>query len=431
MQKHGMKKLPFCAVDGFMNPSNVDKGVLLIIDGLGDLPVPELAGKTPLEAAYTPVLDQLAGSGRYGLVDPIIPGEIPNTHSGTGMLMGLLSDQAERLSRGPVEAAGAGRVLEPGDVAVRANFASLEPLQDGFRVLDRRAGRISSGTNELAALLNDMDLGDSIRGGFLSTDQHRGALILTGPGLDASVSDTDPGNKFMPARLKNCEALAPAAELTASKINRFISEAHQRLVDHPINITRVRNGLQPANGILTRGAGTLFELDNTLHKLGLGVAVITGCNTVRGLGRIFGFTAIVDSRFTATVNTDLHAKIATVVSSLRDHDMVFVHVKAPDICSHDLQPLAKCDFLQRLDASLQPLLETGAVIAVAADHTTNSNTGFHTADPVPALICKPNADYSGAPVKFGEGLCRQGNMDRQLSGEFLSQVLETMGYSLV
>ena len=99
MQKRGMKKLPFCVVDGLMNPSNVDKGVLLIIDGLGDLPVPELDGKTPLEAAHTPVLDRLAGSGWYGLVDPIIPGETPNTHSGTGMLMGLLRNQADRLSR--------------------------------------------------------------------------------------------------------------------------------------------------------------------------------------------------------------------------------------------------------------------------------------------------------------------------------------------
>jgi 2,3-bisphosphoglycerate-independent phosphoglycerate mutase len=175
----------------------------------------------------------------------------------------------------------------------------------------------------------------------------------------------------------------------------------------------------------------MFELDNTLHKLGLGVAVVTGCNTVRGLGRIFGFNAIVDSRFTATLNTDLRAKIAAVVSALHDHDMVFIHVKAPDICSHDLQPLAKRDFLQRLDASLQPLLETGAVIAVAADHTTNSNTGFHTADPVPALISKPKPGAAGAPVKFGESQCRQGNMDRQLSGEFLSKALQTMGYSLV
>ena len=128
------------------------KCALLIIDGLGDLPVPELDGKTPLEAAYTPVLDRLASGGLYGLVDPIIPGEIPNTHSGAGMLLGLLPEQAGRLKRGPVEASGAGRVLKAGEIAIRANFATLETRDEALWVTDRRAGRITAGTDELAAV---------------------------------------------------------------------------------------------------------------------------------------------------------------------------------------------------------------------------------------------------------------------------------------
>ena len=82
-----------------------NKCVFLIIDGLGDLPVPVLDGKTPLEAACTPVLDRLAGAGRYGLVDPTAPGAAPHTHSGCGTLMGLVPEQSEQLKRGPVEAA--------------------------------------------------------------------------------------------------------------------------------------------------------------------------------------------------------------------------------------------------------------------------------------------------------------------------------------
>jgi 2,3-bisphosphoglycerate-independent phosphoglycerate mutase len=108
--------------------------------------------------------------------------------------------------------------------------------------------------------------------------------------------------------------------------------------------------------------------------------------------------------------------------------MVFMHVKAPDICSHDRQPLAKRDFLQRLDKALEPLLDTGAIIAVAADHSTDSNTGFHTADPVPVLISQPGSGQVGAAVNFGEAACAQGNMDRQLSHDFLLEVLRTMGY---
>jgi 2,3-bisphosphoglycerate-independent phosphoglycerate mutase len=405
-----------------------DKCILIIIDGMGDLPVPELAGKTPLEAAHTPVLDRLAGSGRYGQVNPIIPGEIPNTHSGTGMLMGLLPEQAERLSRGPVESAGRGWTLSKGDIAVRANFATAEHIGKELKVTDRRAGRISNDTKALAACLSDIDLGDGIRGSLLPTDQHRGVLILIGPGLDASVSDTDPGSSILPAAAPACRPLKPGAALTASKINAFVREAHRRLADHPVNLARVRDGRLPANFILTRGAGSQFELDNVLIKRGIRVAAVAGCNTVRGLSRIFGFDVIVDSRFTATFETDVQAKIETAISALRDHDMVFVHFKAPDICSHDLKPLAKRDFLQRIDAAMQPLLEAGVVIAIGADHTTDSNTGFHTAEPVPALICPAYPGQCAETVKFGESLCRQGNMDRQLSCEFLLRVLDTMGY---
>ena len=409
------------------------KCALLIIDGLGDLPNPELDGKTPLEAAHTPVFDRLAMTGRYGLVDPIFPGEIPNTHSGTGMLMGLLPEQADGLHRGPVEASGAGRVLSTGDVAMRANFASVEDQNGKLLVTDRRAGRITSATDELAAVLTDVDLGDGISASLVPTDQHRGVLVLSGPGLDAAISNTDPGDGKMPATLQTCLPLSANAEFTAAKVNRFIAEAHRRLVDHPINIARVAKGKPPASGIITRGAGAHIELDNVLRPLGIKAAMVTGCNTVRGVSRIFGFDAIVDPCFTASMDTDLHAKVAAVDSALQDHDMVFLHVKAPDICSHDRQPLAKRDFLQRLDAALAPLLDTGIVIAIAADHTTNSNTGFHTADPVPALIWQPGSGQSDArqtdvPVKFGEAACRQGNMERQLSNDFLMRVLRTMGY---
>jgi len=404
------------------------KCALIIIDGLGDLPVPELGEKTPLEAAHTPLFDRLAQGGLYGLVDPIIPGEIPNTHSGTGMLMGMLPGQADRLSRGPVEASGAGTVLAAGDIAMRANFASIKNQDGTFLITDRRAGRITAGTDELAAVLTEIDLGDGICAKLVPTDQHRAVLVLSGPGLHAAISNTDPGDSKMPAIVKTCLPLSPEAELTASKVNRFIVKAHRRLVDHPINIARQAKGKPAANGIITRGAGAQFELDNVLQSLSIEAAVVSGCNTVLGLGRIFGFDAIVDSRFTATVSTDLHAKVAAVVSALDDHDMVFLHVKAPDICSHDRQPLAKRDFLQRLDTALEPLLESDSIIAIAADHTTNSNSGFHTADPVPALIWHPDGDHSGAPVTFGESACRHGNMDRQLSTEFLLRVLRIMGY---
>ena len=410
------------------------KAVVLIIDGLGDLPVAALGGQTPLEAARTPNLDRLAAAGEYGLVDPLLPGEVPNTDSGVGLLLGLVPEQAARLQRGPVEAAGADRPLREGEVAVRANFATLQEAPDGLQVMDRRAGRITSGTRELAAAVNGLDLGGGLRAEFRSTDQHRGVLILSGPGLDPAVSDTDPGDSAGPGYLRRCEALRPAAARTAAGINEFVLHAHRTLLGHAVNLRREAAGQPPANGIITRGAGAWFRPDNELLELGLRVAVVTGCNTVLGLARLFDFDTLVEPGFTASVDTDLGGKVAAALRALATHDIVYVHVKGPDLCAHDRLPLAKRDFLERLDLALAPLLAAGIIVAMTSDHTTDSNLGWHTGDPVPSLIFAPSRQPSALAASpptapsFGESLCRQGNLPRQRSHQFLRRVLAAMGY---
>lgn len=410
------------------------KAVVLIIDGLGDLPVAALGGLTPLEAARTANLDRLAAAGECGLVDPILPGEVPNTDSGVGLLLGMAPAQVTRLQRGPVEAAGAGRPLREGEIAVRANFATLQETPDGLRVQDRRAGRITAGARELATAVNGLHLGAGLRAEFRSTDQHRGVLILSGPGLDPAVSDTDPGDSASPGYLRRCAALRPAAAGTAAGINEFLQQAHRILPGHAVNRRREAAGQPPANGILTRGAGAWFRPENVLLELGLSVAVVTGCNTVLGLARLFDFDTLVEPGFTASVDTDLGGKVAAALRALATHDIVYVHVKGPDLCGHDRLPLAKRDFLERLDLALAPLLAAGSIVALTSDHTTDSNLGWHTADPVPSLIFDParrtTAAVTGASAapSFGETTCRQGSLPRQRSHQFLRRVLAGMGY---
>lgn len=405
-----------------------NKCVFLILDGLGDLPVAELGGRTPLEAANTPVLNRLAASGWYGLADPIGPGTIPNTHSGCGVLFGVLPADLARLKRGPLEASGAGRILQPGEIAVRANFATLEKRKGQLHVIDRRAGRISERTEELATVLKSVDLGDGIKAELQPTDQHRCVLVLSGPGLDPGVSDTDPGDQGMPGTVQVCRPLVPAAELTAEKINRFVEIAHQRLADQPVNLSRISAGQPAATGVLTRGAGEGFNLDNVLRNRGLDAAVVAGCNTVLGLARTLGFKALTDPRFTAASNTDLRAKMNAALSALEFHDLVYVHVKAPDLFAHDHQPGNKRDFLELCDEAVQALEKAGVIVALAADHSTDSNSGAHTADPVPVLLHDPDAGYAGHPpgINFGERACSNGNMPRQSSHELLLKLLDRM-----
>jgi 2,3-bisphosphoglycerate-independent phosphoglycerate mutase len=407
------------------------KGALLIIDGLGDLPSPSLGRRTPLEAADTPVLNRLASAGACGLLDPIGQGILPSTHSGAGMLLGLPPDQVDRLSRGPVEACGRGLDLRPGDIAMRVNFATLEESPDGCLVLDRRAGRIRHGADELAAALADIDLGDGVSMVLKATEQHRAVLVLSGPGLDARITDTDPGDCALPARLPQCRALDPAAGQTAGLVNRLSELARERLASHPVNRAREAAGRPPANGIIMRGAGQVMPLDSIVIQRGFSASLIAGCNTVKGLGRLLGFRVVDDQRFTADLDTDLDAKVSATLLELERADLAVMHIKAPDICAHDRKPRAKRDFLARIDLSLAPLARAGVAIAVAADHTTDSNTGKHTPDPVPSLIFDPRTagGSGGDGLKFGEAACRQGTLPRYCSHEFLQVFLEHLADS--
>ena len=399
--------------------------VVLILDGLGDCPVPSLAGLTPLEAARTPRLDKLAAAGRYGLVDPVEEGRVPNTHTGVGVLFGLRASQRRLLHRGPVEAAGAGLELGPGDIAFRANLATLESRDGELFVVDRRAGRVTGDAPPFAEALAEVDLGDGVVARFRSTDQHRGALVLSGPGLSGALGNTDPGDGDMPSPVVSCRPKVAAAMRTASLVDRYIRLAHEILRDHPLNRRRLRDGKLPVSGVLTRGAGASFELDGMLRARGVSAALVVGCNTVAGLGRVFDLHILREAGFTADQHTDVAGKLRAARRALESWPLVYVHIKAPDLFSHDFQPEAKRDFLESVDHALGELDGCGAAIAVSADHTTDSNSGAHTADPVPALFCPPGADRPPTTgFTFGETACRESGVPRRDGHAFLEEILD-------
>lgn len=397
--------------------------VVLILDGLGDRPVPELGGQTPLEAAFTPNLDKMAAAGKYGLVDPVAPGVVPNTHSGVGLMLGLNPGQLSELKRGPIEAAGAGVELRPGDVAFRANLATLEDREGQLYVADRRAGRVTGMSAEFAAELAELDLGDGITALFRPTDQHRGVLVLRGPGLDAAVTDTDPGDGAAPGPVHECRALEAGAVFTAEKLSLFLALAYERLSAHPLNAERRQQGKPPVTGVITRGAGAWFKPDSVLERQGVRAAMVAGCNTVLGLARNFGMEAIRQAGFTADTDTDAPGKLGAALEALERYPLVYVHIKATDLYSHDFKPCGKRDFIEGVDRALASFEGCGAVFALTADHTTDSNTGAHTADPVPTLFYDPAAARPGGEsIKFGETACREGGLPRRTGHQFLLDI---------
>jgi 2,3-bisphosphoglycerate-independent phosphoglycerate mutase len=163
------------------------KCLLVVCDGMADRPIKELGGKTPLEKANTPNLDSIAKNGVSGIVDTIAPGIRPGSDTAHLAILGY-DPLKNYTGRGPFEAAGVGIEVQPGDIALRCNFATVD---ENEVVLDRRAGRIGEGTEELAQAINDLKIpGVEIK--FKESTKHRGALVLRGEGLSHQVSDSDP-----------------------------------------------------------------------------------------------------------------------------------------------------------------------------------------------------------------------------------------------
>jgi 2,3-bisphosphoglycerate-independent phosphoglycerate mutase len=388
----------------------------LFIDGIADRPVRALGDRTPLEAASTPTLDRLAREGACGLADVLEREGVPDTAGGA---LALFGHPPAALERGPVEALGVGIALEPADVALRANFATLD--EEG-RVVDRRAGRIREGARELAAALDGMTVEDgdgrAIEVLVRAATEHRLAIVLRGEGLSSSIQGSDPGESShlaLPLQPRSRDLSDLAAGRTADALRSFESAAREVLRDHPINQERRRRGLPAANAVLTRGAGRL-------HRVGvveaggrpLQVTCISGDYTVLGVASAVGARVVSENGITANLDTDLELKFRLAGSELRERDLVVVHLKGADIAAHDRRPDLKMEFLERIDQQLAVFLgerSSGLRVAVAADHATLSELGHHGAGPVPVLIWGEGIE-SDSVRSFDESAAAGGRLQR-------------------
>ena len=261
------------------------KILLVIFDGLGDRPLTELGHKTPLESTPKPNLDWFAANGVNGLVDPIAPGVVAGSDTSHLALFGY-DPREVYTGRGPFEAAGVGIDQQPGDIAFRGNFASVD---DDLQITDRRAGRIREGTEELAKTLDGLRLG-RIRATVRAGTEHRVALVLRGRGLSPKVSDTDPHE--VGAKVLDSEPLEAAAKPTAKAVNAFTKQAYKLLKGHPVNRARVAKGEPPANIVVLRGAGIYPSLVPITERMHLTAAGIAGVALIRGMFRTIGIDPI-------------------------------------------------------------------------------------------------------------------------------------------
>jgi 2,3-bisphosphoglycerate-independent phosphoglycerate mutase len=344
------------------------KLALLVMDGLGDLALPDKGGLTPLEAASTPNLDKLAKASAQGRMIPVAPGITPGSGPGHLGLFGY--DPLEfQVGRGVIEALGLGLELKAGDVAARANFCTLGA---GGIVTDRRAGRIpTEKCEELCALLASKikKLGDTeviIKAG----KEHRFVVIFRGKGLEGPVTDSDPNREGLPIpTVKPVDAKSAKQKKTAKLIADFYKAALPLL-----------KGKQPANGFLMRGIAHQPDIPLFEDRYKLKPAALAVYPMYKGLAQLVGMKKIEGP---ATIAEQFERYLA----EYEEYDFFFIHYKYTDKYGEDGNFEAKKKAIEEFDAALPILLKKKPdVLAITGDHSTPCPMKSHSWHPQPVLL---------------------------------------------
>ena len=357
------------------------KYALIIPDGAADLPLEQLKGRTPLEAARTPNMDWIAQNGKCGRVRTVPPG-MP-AGSDVAILSVIGYDPKQHYpGRAPLEAAAQGIQLGPDEWVFRCNFVTLV---DGV-MEDHSAGHIS--TEEASALIDELNrqFGDpagSVR--FHRGVSYRHLLTIKG----AFNVKTTPPHDILSRPAGPSLPSGAGADFLRSLMER----SGKLLADHEINKVRRDLGENPATDIWLWGQGQMPQLDSFRARYGVRGAAITAVDLVRGIAKLIGWQVIDVLGATGYVDTNYAGKGAAAVKALDDVDLVCVHVEAPDEAGHSADIKAKLHAIEQIDQHVVgPLLErlkaekAGWRILVLPDHPTPVSLRTHTAEPVPFAI---------------------------------------------
>ena len=387
-----------------LSVSTDSKIVLLVLDGLGGLPV-EAGGPTELEAANTPNLDRLAASSDLGLSRPVAAGVSPGSGPGHLALFGY-NPLEYLVGRGVLSALGVGFDLGEDDLAARINFATLDG--EG-KISDRRAGRIPSEKGqELVDLLNENVELDGAEVFVTHEKEYRAVVVFRAPGLSGALSDTDPQRVGLePLPVKPSET-SDGTEKAAALANAFVERANEVLKDQ-----------YPANTVLLRGFGMHPALPSFEETYGLRAAAIASYPMYKGLARLAGMELLKEGE-------GISGEFDTLEAAWNDHDFFFVHVKPTDAAGEDGDFERKKRVIEEVDGLMPRLLGLGPdALAITGDHATPAKMKSHSWHGVPFLLRSP---YT-LPTSdgFGERECAHGSLGAFPAEEIMGLL---MGHAL-
>lgn len=390
---------------------NDSRLLLIVLDGVGDVAID---GKTPLSAARTPNLDALAHDAALGLSTPVAPGIAPGSGPGHLSLFGYDPIQYQ-VGRGVLSALGISLDLQPGQVASRGNFATIDA--DG-KIADRRAGRIDTDLNErlLSVLREEITIIEDVQIELHTVSEYRFVLILSGPALGGGVNDTDPGrvgSEPLPAAPLDDRA---GAEKTARIINEFRRRAEEVLQQIP----EAQHHDPPVTTVLTRGVDTKPDLPDFERVYGLTAGAIASYPMYRGVARLVGMELLPMDLSGDGERTP--AKLDAYRTYAASCDYVYFHVKKIDSYGEDGNFEKKAEQIEDFDAILPDLMAWDPdVVLITGDHSTPVIIKAHSWHPLPVLLHSAYVRRDGR--RFTEEACRSGSLGQLQHIELMPLVM--------
>lgn len=356
------------------------KYAVLVGDGMSDRPLKELDGRTPLEAANTPNMDEIARQGQLGLAEMIPSGFTPGSDVAILSIFGY-DPRQYYTGRAPLEAAKMGIELGPEEVAFRCNLITVYREN----IFDYSGGHI--GNKEAAELIRfvDQQLGtSSIK--FYPGVGYRHLCVIENSDL-IRLNCTPPHDVVGEPVKENL----PQGE-GAQQLIDLMERSYELLRSHDINRSRIVMGQNPANMIWLWGQGTTPQMPLFGDRFGIGGGVISAVDLVKGIARLIGLEPIEVPGATGYYDTNYQGKADYALRCLEEEDFVFVHVEAPDEASHNADLLQKIKAIENFDHLIvgpirERLLEQAFRILVLPDHSTPIEVRTHTTDAVPFAWC--------------------------------------------
>ncbi len=380
------------------------KYVVILGDGMADWPVDKLGGKTPLQTAHKPYMDMLCENGITGLVKTV-PGDLPPGSDVANLSVMGYDPYRYYTGRSPLEAVSMGVDVGENDTTFRTNVVTLSDAEnyEDKTMVDYSSGEIT--TKESRELMKYIDekLGDEIRS-FFGGISYRHLLLWHG--LDTQFKLTPPHD----ISGKVIKDYLPDSEI----LKDLMKKSYDLLKDHPINLDRIKRGLNPANSIWIWGQGKKPLLTSFEEKYNLKGAVISAVDLVKGIGICANMESIDVEGVTGNIDTNFAGKAKAAIEALKTNDFVYVHMEAPDECGHRFETENKVKAIELIDEQvLKPVYEALKTsgeefsVMIAPDHPTPLKIGTHTNDPVPFVIYRSN-EKEKSGLKYTEENAKNG-----------------------